>query len=118
MAEFGDFLSEDLRKFVDEYLTTFVIWDLLIIFAENPGLVDSAENIAVRLGRKEKDTEAGLKELTKKNLLKETKREDMFIYELTDDLKTRKALENFVLALNSREKRLIILTRMFQERNL
>lgn len=113
--EFESLLNKNLKEFVDKYVTSFVCWDLSNLFSRNTGLVDSVEGIVSRLGRKEEDTKKGLEELVGKGVLEKRKIAEITTYELVDDPKIRKSLEDFSHALDSRDIRLCILTLMLQK---
>ncbi len=51
MAEDGRSPHPELDSFVGRYLVSFAAWDLLVLLRSQPGLRDSAEGFAYRLGR-------------------------------------------------------------------
>lgn len=55
-------MSEGSR-IVDRLLASEVKGDLLVLFRKNPGLIDTLEGVARRIGRKGKDVEVDVRDL-------------------------------------------------------
>lgn len=104
-------LDQDTIDFVQEYLDSFVVWDLLV-YAD--GLGDGqplvASDLAATLGRELPEVEEGLGFLVSKRVFRrqEDKAEASYFYVAPDSLKSR--IKKFVAALDWRDKRLAILT--------
>lgn len=75
MARIGRFIirDEEIRR---------LKFEVIRLFKENPGLVDSAARIAVRLGREEEDVKATLEELTEAGICRriEARPEPLYVY--------------------------------------
>jgi hypothetical protein len=70
--------------------------DLITFFVQNPYTYDSAENLAVRIGRQASETEASLKALGKEGLVESTDLGDVCIYQMTSDPYRRQTLQQYV----------------------
>ncbi|HDP70124.1 MAG TPA: hypothetical protein ENN38_04860 [Actinobacteria bacterium] len=107
-------LNEPLERFIEEYVDSFVKWDLITYFHNNAGVFDSSHSLAVHLGRKESDIKKALRELADKNLVTEIKENGGDVYQYTPSVGISEMVENFVKALEIREKRLLILTKLLR----
>lgn len=93
------------KQFLRKQVNSFIKWDLVRFFNDNPHTADSAENIADVVGRDSKVVIRELDGLVKSGILqKETKSADS-IYRLTDNADTRTMLNDFVIACHNREFR-------------
>ncbi len=107
-----DYLDADLRDFVNRYITSFLAWDLVVFFCKNPGTVDDAGQLAAKLGRRAEDIAQAAAELAEKDILKSNN----MVFRYSPAEETRVQVEKFVQALNNREQRLLILTKVLQRR--
>jgi hypothetical protein len=101
MADMDPRLLEFLRTTID----SFVKWDLIRFFHENPYTTDTAENIARYAGRTDEAIRKDLAELTKSGVLEESRLGDMTVYSLTGDPEMRELLDEFVEASDDRQFR-------------
>lgn len=111
-------LDQSTIGFVQEYLDSFVVWDLfvyLVHFDDSKPLLASA--LAITLGREIEEVEQGLAFLVDKKVLKriEGEPEASFYYVAPEPVKTN--IREFVAALDMREKRLAILTMLLGKGN-
>jgi len=107
-----DYLDADLKNFINRYVTSFLAWDIIVFFHKHPGSVGAAGDLAVRLGRQSEEIEKAAWELVEKAVL--ISDDTVFTYRPGDD--TRALIDKFVQAIDSREKRLLILTEVLQRR--
>lgn len=107
-----DYLDADLKNFINRYVTSFLAWDIIVFFCKNPGAAGAAGELAVRLGRRSEDIEQAAGGLVEKAVLFSDNA--VFTYRPDDD--TRALIDKFVRAIDSREKRLLILTEVLQRR--
>ncbi|MDP1808829.1 MAG: hypothetical protein Q8L35_04750 [Actinomycetota bacterium] len=107
-----DYLDADLRNFINQYVTSFLAWDIIVFFHKNPSAIGAANELAGRLGRRAEDIEQAAQELVGKAVL--TCDDTIFMYTPSDD--TRLLVDRFVQAINIREKRLLILTEVLKRR--
>ena len=101
MADMDPQLLEFLRSKVD----SFIKWDLIRFFHNNPYTTDTAGNIARYTGRGVEAIRNDLAELAKSDVLEENRLGDMTVYSLTQDPETRQLLDRFVAASDDRQFR-------------
>jgi hypothetical protein len=100
----GD-INPQLLDFLKNKVNSFIKWDLVRFFYENPNTTDTSENIARYAGRDVAAIEAELGELVGAGVLERQRVGDLSIYSLVDDPLTRELIERFVLACNDRQFR-------------
>jgi hypothetical protein len=101
MADMDPRLLEFLRSKVN----SFVKWDLIHFFHNNPHTTDTAENVARYAGRSVETIRAGLAELAQDGVLEESQLGGMTVYSLASDSQIRDMLEQFVKASDDRQFR-------------
>ena len=91
-----------LFDFVREKVDTFVKWDLVRFFHDNPYAADSAENIARFAGRDARTVENDLQELVRSGVLESnvagTGNGTTRIYRYVKDQQVRADVQRFVIA--------------------
>ena len=70
--------------------------DLITFFVQNPYTCDSAENLAIRIGRQASETEASLEALDEAGLVEKTDLGDVCVYQMTSDPYRRQTLQQYV----------------------
>jgi hypothetical protein len=100
----GD-INPQLLDFLKNKVNSFIKWDLVRFFYENPNTTDTSENIARYAGRDVAAIEAELGELVGAGVLERQRVGDLSVYSLVDDPVTRELIERFVLACNDRQFR-------------
>lgn len=60
---------DNVHMFVDEYIDSFISWDILLYFHRNSSAVETPASLANRLGRNQSDVEAEIDKLVKKDVL-------------------------------------------------
>lgn len=100
-----DDMPEELLDFVKTKVDSFIKWDLVRFFYENPHTLDTAENIAKYAGRHLSAVAPELDELETNGIMERRVIGDQVAYTLTSDQKTRKLVETFVLACEDRHFR-------------
>lgn len=98
-------MDPELFDFLTTYVDSFIKWDLLRFFHENPHTMDTGENIARYAGRTTADVQTELQDLARQGLLDEMPMDTMQIYMLKDDPALRSRLKQFVEAAQDREFR-------------
>ncbi|MBE9507622.1 MAG: hypothetical protein IMY86_06180 [Chloroflexi bacterium] len=101
MADMNPTLLEFLRAKVN----SFVKWDLVRFFHDNPHTTDTADNIARYAGRSVETIRTGLAELAQDGVLEESQLGGMVVYSLVSDDRIREMLEQFVKASDDRQFR-------------
>ena len=77
-------------------VSDLVAIDVVTFFVQNPYACDSAEGIAVRIGRRDERVRSVLESLTAADLLHELDLTGLTVYELTDDPHRRQTLQQYV----------------------
>ncbi|MDX9954511.1 MAG: hypothetical protein RBT75_10465, partial [Anaerolineae bacterium] len=67
----GD-IDPELLDFLNQYVDSFIKWDLMRFFFNNPHTIDTVDNIARYAGRNPEAVEQELAELAVRGLLEET----------------------------------------------
>ena len=98
-------MDPELFDFLTTYVDSFVKWDLLRFFHENPHTMDTSENIARYTGRTAEDVQTELQDLASQGLLVEMPVENMRVYMLKADPEIRTRLQQFVEATQDQEFR-------------
>lgn len=105
MADMDPRLLEFLRTKVN----SFVKWDLVRFFHDNPHTTDTADNIARYAGRTAETIRAELAELARDGVLEKNQLGDMTVYALVPDRHVRDLLEQFVKASDDRQFRVKVI---------
>lgn len=98
-------MDPQLLEFLQTKVNSFVKWDLVRFFHDNPHTTDTADNIARYAGRSAETISAELTELSQDGVLEQNQLGDMTVYSLTPDRETRRLLEQFVKASDDRQFR-------------
>jgi DNA-binding transcriptional ArsR family regulator len=94
-----------LLDFLRNQVNSFVKWDLVRFFHENPHTTDTAENVARYAGRDPGAIEKELSELAESGVLHRERVGGMTVYSLATDQAMRDLIEQFVLACDDRQFR-------------
>ena len=100
----GD-MAPQLLEFLKTKVNSFVKWDLVRFFHENPNTTDTAENIARYAGRDIATIEVELDELVGAGVLRRQTVGDLNVYSLDDDPHIRSLVDQFILACDDRQFR-------------
>ena len=100
-----DDMDPHLLTFIRERVNTFVKWDLVRFFHDNPHTVDTAANIARYTGREVGTIQADLTELVESEVLQLSHVGGQAVYKLHTDRTTRTLIERFVRACEDRQFR-------------
>ncbi|HID88601.1 MAG TPA: hypothetical protein EYH27_00365 [Anaerolineales bacterium] len=98
-------MDPDLLEFLQTKVNSFLKWDLIRFFYENPHTTDTAENIARYAGRNAETTRAELEELAADGVLAENRLGEMTVYSLSGDPEVRDLVRRFVEASDDRQFR-------------
>lgn len=113
-----DNIDPSVSSFVDEYLDSFITWDLILFFYENPFTVGSPSSIAMSIGRLDSDVLPYLEKLVDKNILsKELQVRDSSetIFSYVPEKNFESSVEEFKKALKDRASRLMIVSKVLQK---
>ena len=100
----GD-MAPQLLEFLKNKVNTFVKWDLVRFFHENPNTTDTAENIARYAGRDVATIEVEMDELVGAGVLSRQRIGDLTVYSLIEDAAMRSLVDQFILACDDRQFR-------------
>jgi hypothetical protein len=100
----GD-MAPQLLEFLKNKVNTFVKWDLVRFFHENPNTTDTAENIARYAGRDVATIEVEMDELVGAGVLSRQRIGDLTVYSLVEDPAMRSLVDQFILACDDRQFR-------------
>jgi hypothetical protein len=100
----GD-MAPQLLEFLKTKVNSFVKWDLVRFFHENPNTTDTAENIARYAGREATAIEVDLGELVGAGVLERQRVGELTVYSLSQDPAMRSLVQQFVLACDDRQFR-------------
>jgi hypothetical protein len=100
----GD-MAPQLLEFLKTKVNSFIKWDLVRFFHENPNTTDTAENIARYAGRDVAIIEVELDELVGAGVLERQRIGDLQVYSLVGDVEMRSLVEQFIRACDDRQFR-------------
>jgi hypothetical protein len=104
-ARLMDDMDPILLDFVKNKVNSFIKWDLVRFFHENPHTADTVENIAKYAGRNVTAVEPELEELVDSGIMKKTLLGESPIYALAIDEETRTLVDKFIMACEDRHFR-------------
>ena len=104
-ARLMDDMDPILLDFVKNKVNSFIKWDLVRFFHENPHTADTVENIAKYAGRNVTAVEPELEELVDSGIMKKTLLGEVPIYALAIDEETRTLVDKFIMACEDRHFR-------------
>ena len=104
-ARLMDDMDPVLLDFVKTKVNSFVKWDLVRFFHENPHTADTVDNIAKYAGRNVAAVEPELNELVDGGIMQETTLGDTVIYSLVSDEDKRNLVDRFITACEDRHFR-------------
>ncbi len=98
-------MDPDMLAFLLTKVNSFVKWDLIRFFHDNPHTTDTAENIARYAGRNVEVTRSELTQLAAAGVLSESRLGDMVVYSLSTNPEIRDMIRRFVEASDDRQFR-------------
>ncbi|OQY37625.1 MAG: hypothetical protein B6243_00055 [Anaerolineaceae bacterium 4572_5.2] len=104
-AKLMDDMPADLLDFVKTKVNSFIKWDLIRFFYENPNTIDTAENIAKYAGRHLSAVAPELEDLEVSGIMDRKIIGDQVVYSLTQDHDMRNLVDNFIVACEDRHFR-------------
>ena len=94
-----------LLDFVKAKVNSFIKWDLVRFFYENPNTADTVENIAKYAGRNAAAVEPELEEMVESGVMQKREVEGPVIYSLAENENMRELVDQFILACDDRHFR-------------
>jgi predicted transcriptional regulator len=104
-ARLMDDMDPKLLEFLRTKVNSFVKWDLVRFFHDNPHTTDTAENIARYAGRDPRTIESELIELARAGVLEMQQVGNYKVYTLVTDSEMRTLIDRFILACDDRQFR-------------
>ena len=104
-ARLMDDMDPILLDFVKTKVNSFIKWDLVRFFHENPHTQDTIENIARYAGRNVTAVEPELEELVDSGIMKKSSLGETSIYSLEADETMQALVDKFILACEDRHFR-------------
>jgi hypothetical protein len=98
-------MDPSLLDFVRTKVNSFIKWDLIRFFHENPNTADTAENIARYTGRHVSAVEPELDGLVESEVMSRRVSGETTVYSLPADQEARELIERFTLACEDRHFR-------------
>jgi hypothetical protein len=99
-------MDPKLLEFLKTKVNSFIKWDLVKFFHDNPNTADTAEGIARYIGRKTEAVKPELEELVVDGVMEASIINGIYIYSLTKDEEMRKFIGDFVSACEDRHFRI------------
>jgi hypothetical protein len=100
-----DDMDPTLLEFVKKKVNSFIKWDLVRFFYENPHTADTVENIAKYAGRNAEAVKPELEDLVDSGIMQKKTLDDTPIYSLSTDQEMRELVDKFILACEDRHFR-------------
>jgi len=100
-----DDIDPRLLDFIRTKVNSFIKWDLVRFFHDNPHTTDTAEGIARYTGRDVRTVEPELRQLVNAGVLQSSDLNDLTVYTLATDAEIRKLINRFILACDDRQFR-------------
>lgn len=104
-AKLMDDMPQDLLDFVKTKVNSFIKWDLVRFFHENPHTIDTVENIAKYAGRSLSAVSPELEDLEGSGIMSRNLVNDQVVYFLTEDKAMRDLIDRFIEACEDRHFR-------------
>lgn len=104
-ARLMDDMDPVLLDFVKTKVNSFIKWDLVRFFHENPHTADTVENIAKYAGRNVTAVEPELEELVTSGIMKKSLLGETGIYSLDTDEEMQSLVDKFIVACEDRHFR-------------
>jgi hypothetical protein len=107
-----DFNETEILEFVDAYIDSFIVWDIILFYHHNPDATESIASLANRLGRADTDVKGCVGDLVKRDVLTAN---DGGTYLFSPKPEVALNIRNFCEALNVSSLRLAILSQVLSK---
>ena len=104
-SQLMDDMDSGLLRFLQTTVNTFIKWDLVRYFHDNPHAADTAENIGRYISRDTVTVARGLDGLVESGVLRANDVPDARVYALTSDGDMQARIEQFMQACSDRQFR-------------
>ena len=106
--------NSELKMFMRSYVNSLIAWAIIVFYQQNPGVRDRVSDLAIHLGRREKDIKRSVEHLVGKGFLKKDFGGEV-VYYYEPDERLREQVDIFINALDARDKRLWILSEILDK---
>ncbi|MBN1963158.1 MAG: hypothetical protein JW910_00825 [Anaerolineae bacterium] len=113
-AQMNRAMDPHLLEFIRLHANSFLKWDLMRFFHDNPHTVDTVANIARYTGRDTRTVAPELQELAESGVLDVDDVGDLIAYMLTTDAAMRDLIGYFVAACEDRDFRVMAVYHVIQ----
>jgi len=100
-----DDMDPEVLEFLKTTVNSFIKWDLVIFFYDNPHTTDTLDNIARYIGRDALVIKGDVEELVRSGVLVQHSTGNLTVYSLTKDAQVRERIKHFVSASDDRQFR-------------
>ncbi len=100
-----DDMDPRLLDLIQSRINSFIKWDLVRFFHDNPHTTDTADSIARYTGRDVRTVEPELLQLARDGVLDVEDLSGMRVYTLTSDEEMRELIKSFIVACDDRQFR-------------
>ena len=100
-----DDMDPEVLSFLKTTVNSFIKWDLVIFFFENPHTTDTVDNIARYIGRDANVIKPDLQDLVISGVIDQSQNGDLTVYTLTKAPQVREKIKHFVMASDDRQFR-------------
>jgi hypothetical protein len=100
-----DDMDPEVLEFLKTTVNSFIKWDLVIFFFENPHTTDTIDNIARYIGRDAVVIKSDLEDLVRSGVLEQHSAGNLTVYSLTKDAQVLEKIKHFVSASDDRQFR-------------
>ncbi len=104
-ARLMDDMDPKLLEFIRTRVSSFIKWDIVRFFHDNPHTTDTADNIARYIGRDPQALEKELGELVEAGVVQSSLVAGRLVYTLAKDQETRDLVSRFIRACEDRRFR-------------
>lgn len=105
-ANLMDDIDPRLLELIRTRINSFIKWDLVRFFHDNPHTSDTADGIARYTGRDVRTVEPELAQLAQDGVLQMEELAGMKIFTLAPDVEVRALISNFIAACDDRQFRI------------
>lgn len=102
-------MPPELLDLVKTRVNSFIKWDLVRFFRENPHTADTADNIAKYIGRNRAAIEPELHDLVSSGVMEMQTTESISVYSLAEDAQMRSLIDQFIAACEDRHFRVKVI---------
>lgn len=100
-----DDMDPRLLDLIQHHINSFIKWDLVRFFHDNPHTTDTADSIARYTGRDVRTIEPELMQLSRDGILQAEDLDGLQVYTLAPDTEIRQLIDKFIVACDDRQFR-------------